>query len=64
VADDHVTGRRLDVDGHEPLVWHEIEVELMAGEPDVLAAAGKRLRAAGARPSASASKLGRVIEQG
>jgi inorganic triphosphatase YgiF len=64
VADDHVTGRRLDRDGRDPLVWHEVEVELMSGKPDVLAAAGKLLRAAGARPSASASKLGRVMEQG
>jgi inorganic triphosphatase YgiF len=68
VADDHVTGRRLGADGQDapgdPLVWHEVEVELMSGPPDVLAAAGKVLRAAGARPSASASKLGRVMEHG
>lgn len=64
VADDHVTGRRLDRDGRDPLVWHEIEVELMSGKPDVLEAAGNLLRAAGAQPSASASKLSRVIEQG
>jgi inorganic triphosphatase YgiF len=68
VADDHVTGRRLDRDGpdaaRDPLIWHEIEVELTSGEPDVLDAAGAVLRAAGARPSASASKLGRVLEQG
>ena len=31
---------------------------------ELLEAAGNRLRAAGAQPSASASKLGRVIEQG
>jgi hypothetical protein len=36
----------------------------MSGEPDVLAAAGDLLKAAGARPSASASKLSRVLEQG
>ena len=64
VADDHVTGRRLDAGDRDPLVWHEIEVELLSGRPDVLEAAGNRLRAAGAQPSASASKLGRVIEQG
>jgi inorganic triphosphatase YgiF len=68
VADDHVTGRRLDRGeqgpGPDPITWHEIEVELMSGPPDVLGAAGKLLRAAGARPSASASKLGRVLEQG
>jgi inorganic triphosphatase YgiF len=68
VADDHVTGRRLHGGAQpttaEPLTWHEIEVELMSGEPDVLAAAGDLLKAAGARPSASASKLSRVLEQG
>ena len=66
VADDHVTGYRLPAGAQptaaEPLIWHEIEVELMSGEPDVLAAAGDLLKAAGARPSASASKLSRVLE--
>jgi inorganic triphosphatase YgiF len=65
VADDHVTGRRLDPDdqGAEPgpLIWHEVEVELMAGPSDVLDAAEAALLAAGARPSASASKVGRVL---
>src|SRR5579875_969201 len=59
VADDHVTGYRLAAGAQptaaEPLTWHEIEVELMSGEPDVLAAAGDLLKAAGARPSAAAS---------
>ena len=68
VADDHVTGYRLHAGARptaaEPLTWHEIEVELMSGEPDVLAAAGDLLTAAGARPSASASKLSRVLQQG
>jgi inorganic triphosphatase YgiF len=68
VADDHCTGYRLPADGQptarEPLIWHEIEVELMSGEPDVLAAAGDLLAAAGARPSASPSKLSRVLEHG
>ena len=66
VADDHVTGRRLkagDEVARDPLVWHEVEVELMSGPPDVLDAAEAALLAAGARPSASASKLGRVLEQ-
>jgi inorganic triphosphatase YgiF len=66
VADDHVTGRRLDAGdeaARDPLVWHEIEVELMSGPPDVLDAAEAALLAAGARPSASASKLSRVLEQ-
>ena len=68
VADDHVTGRRLhsgaQLTSAGPKIWHEIEVELMSGEPDVLTAAGDLLKAAGARPSASASKLSRVLEQG
>jgi inorganic triphosphatase YgiF len=71
VADDHVTGYRLppgtqsgQPTAADPLIWHEVEVELMSGEPDVLAAAGELLKAAGARPSASASKLSRVLEQG
>ncbi|HWG13606.1 MAG TPA: CYTH domain-containing protein [Streptosporangiaceae bacterium] len=67
VADDHVSGRRLargdrDADT-SPLTWHEIEVELVSGSTDVLKAAGQLLQAAGARPSASASKLGRVLDQ-
>jgi inorganic triphosphatase YgiF len=68
VADDHVTGRRLHSGAQPtsagPMIWHEIEVELMSGEPDVLAAAGDLLKAAGARPSSSPSKLSRVLEQG
>jgi inorganic triphosphatase YgiF len=69
VADDHVTGRRLPAGPQAdaaapPLVWHEVEVELMSGPPDVLAAAGELLKAAGARPSKSPSKLSRVLEQG
>ncbi len=47
-----------------PMRWHEIEVELVSGPPSVLAAAGNLLRAAGARPSASASKLGRLLAAG
>ena len=65
VADDHVTGHRLDGEqdaAHAPLTWHEIEVELVSGATDVLDAAGTLLCSAGAFPSASASKLGRVLE--
>jgi inorganic triphosphatase YgiF len=63
VADDEVTARRLHPDG-SPMRWHEIEVELVSGPPMVLEAAGKLLREAGARPSASASKLGRLLAAG
>jgi inorganic triphosphatase YgiF len=59
VADDEVTGR---VPGRaEPAVWREIEVELVTGGPEILAAAGSRLTEAGARPSSSASKLSRLL---
>ncbi len=59
VADDLVAGR---VPGAgEPLIWREIEVELVSGGPEILAAAKARLVAAGARPSSSASKLGRLL---
>ena len=65
VADDEVTARRLGPSATgRPLRWHEIEVELVSGPPSVLAAAGKLLREAGARPSASASKLGRLLAEG
>jgi inorganic triphosphatase YgiF len=59
VADDQVTGQRPDLG--TTVSWREIEVELTGGGPDILAAAGARLRAAGARPSAAASKLSRVL---
>jgi len=63
VADDVVTGRVPgpgDAPG-EPATWREIEVELVTGGPQILAPAGARLTAAGARPSSSASKLGRLL---
>jgi inorganic triphosphatase YgiF len=61
VADDAVTGRRLSRPGESPLRWREIEVEIVSGPPGLLDAVGKLLREAGARPSPSASKLGRVL---
>jgi inorganic triphosphatase YgiF len=63
VADDLVTGR-LPGTGQtpaEPVTWREIEVELVSGGPEILAAARSRLIAAGARLSSSASKLGRLL---
>ncbi|SEG72673.1 CHAD domain-containing protein [Thermomonospora echinospora] len=75
VADDAVIGRVIDPvvagDGEQPAgngtapisAWREIEVELgPAGTPELLKAAGKRLRKAGARKASSSSKLGRVLE--
>ncbi|REE97009.1 CYTH and CHAD domain-containing protein [Thermomonospora umbrina] len=70
VADDAVVGQVV-LDGGEATAeatvpataWREIEVELgPAGTPELLKAAGKRLRKAGARKGGSSSKLGRVLE--
>jgi hypothetical protein len=71
VADDAVTARRLPADPSSAgpsagpadampsLAWREIEVESADG--DVLAAAGRLLTKAGARPARSASKLGHLL---
>ena len=67
VADDLVTGTRLDQPGAQPVRWREIEVEAVpdrAEAPGVLEAAGQALREAGARRSSSASKLGRLLGTG
>ncbi|HWG65135.1 MAG TPA: CYTH domain-containing protein [Streptosporangiaceae bacterium] len=76
VADDLVTGSRPAQEGTQPgeagaaprwevrSRWREIEVELVSGRRDLLQAAGERLRAAGARPSGSASKLARLLAAG
>jgi inorganic triphosphatase YgiF len=63
VADDLVTGRLPSASGSPagPVSWREIEVELVSGGPEILAAARSRLVGAGARPSSSASKLGRLL---
>ncbi len=69
LADDYVTGHReaLPASAGRPgiemadLAWREIEVELVVGRASILAAAGGRLRAAGAKPSRSASKLSRLL---
>jgi inorganic triphosphatase YgiF len=63
VADDLVTGRipGLGECPAGPVTWREVEVELVSGGPEILAAARSRLLAAGARPSSSASKLGRLL---
>jgi inorganic triphosphatase YgiF len=66
VADDLVTATRLDEPGAEPMRWREIEVEAVEGAKvgGLLEAAGQALREAGARRSASASKLGRLLGTG
>jgi CHAD domain-containing protein len=63
VADDSVTATLFEgPDGAaEVSSWREVEVELGAGDEALAAAVGERLVAAGARPSSSASKIGRVL---
>jgi inorganic triphosphatase YgiF len=63
VADDLVTGRVPGPgdDPGEPVTWREIEVELVSGGPEILAATRDRLVAAGARPSRFPSKLVRLL---
>ncbi|MFE3603427.1 CHAD domain-containing protein [Streptomyces sp. NPDC059142] len=67
VAVDTVRARRLPGTGHPraDTAWTEVEVELADGaDPAVLDAVEKRLRKAGLRPAASASKLGRALAAG
>lgn len=64
VADDLVTGTALPAEAGEAATvssWREIEVELVDGGPEVLDAVAEALTAAGARPSASSSKVGQVL---
>lgn len=64
VADDRVTATRFGEKESEPMTWREIEVEAMSPEPEaagLLETVGQALREAGARPSASRSKLARVL---
>lgn len=60
VCDDEVTGRAL---GEQPGMarWREWEVELVGGDAALLAAVHTRLLDAGARTSATSSKLGRTL---
>jgi CHAD domain-containing protein len=62
VADDTVTASASAPDDAAELqAWREVEVELVDGGEDLLAPVGEWLVAAGARPSASSSKLARVL---
>ena len=62
VADDRVTAVRFGEMDSEPMTWREIEVEAKSPDAaDLLATIGNALREAGARPSASGSKLARVL---
>jgi CHAD domain-containing protein len=60
VADDTVDTESL-VGAGVVQRWRELEVELVDGSPDDLARIDQALRAAGARPSASPSKLSRAL---
>ena len=67
VADDLVTAIRFGEPDSEPMKWREIEVEALSPDSGAAAAletVGKVLREAGARPSASGSKLARVLNAG
>ncbi|MEV0380626.1 CYTH and CHAD domain-containing protein [Nonomuraea sp. NPDC050643] len=62
IADDRVKGTAY---GAEPTVvrWREVEAELLEdGTQALLAKVGKRLRKAGAVPSAATSKLAKLLE--
>ncbi|CAM5233339.1 putative protein [Streptomyces tendae] len=63
VSVDTVHAERLTGEGGEAR-WTEIEVELADdGDPDFLDQVEKRLKKAGVRPSASASKLARALAE-
>lgn len=72
LADDHVSSERLgtalaaEATNHSDasLQWREWELELVHGESGLFAAAEEVLEAAGATPSAHASKLGRALGSG
>ena len=67
VADDRVTAIRFGEPDGEPMKWREIEVEALSSDSAaaaMLETVGTVLREAGARPSASGSKLARVLDVG
>ena len=68
VADDLVTAIRFGEPDSGPMTWREIEVEVLSPDSGAAAAmlesVGTVLREAGARPSASGSKLARVMDAG
>ena len=68
VADDLVTAIRFGEPDSGPMTWREIEVQVLSPDSGAAAAmlesVGTVLREAGARPSASGSKLARVMNAG
>ena len=61
LADDEVEGVPHLADPSEPVVWREWELELVEGEPELLAAADELLARTGVEPSDTGVKLARVI---
>ncbi len=59
IATDHVSAELMDE--FPATAWDEIEVELAAGDRELLKAVDARLRAAGARPAPTATKLERAL---
>ncbi len=59
IATDEVSAEPMD--GSGATTWDEIEVELVAGDRDLLRAVDARLLAAGARPAATGTKLERAL---
>jgi len=53
--------RAEPIGGVGAVSWEELEVELVGGDMNLLTALDERLRAAGARPAAAASKLARAL---
>ncbi len=61
VADDTVRGKRLGDGAGQVSIWREVEVELVDGDRPFLENVSELLRAAGLEPSASSSKLARLL---
>jgi CHAD domain-containing protein/CYTH domain-containing protein len=61
LSDDSVTGERHDRPT-APVVWRELEVELVDGDRELLAAVDAAVRSGGIRPASGPSKLARVLD--
>ncbi|HXW88433.1 MAG TPA: CYTH and CHAD domain-containing protein [Streptosporangiaceae bacterium] len=59
IAADHVSAEPAD--GAGATSWNEVEAELVVGDPELLEAIDGRLRAAGMRAAATATKLERAL---
>ena len=61
LADDDVTGIRLEPRAEGVITWRELEVELVEGNDDLLNSIGDHLMASGARASKAPNKLSVVV---